>query len=72
MFDTQIELSKLIQQKKSVRKKRVYVSKLDKYTDQIKELRAAGASYEDIRRWLRNNNIRVASSTVQRWFAQNG
>lgn len=72
MFNVQEEISELKIQKQTIRKRRFYTSQLDKYTDEIKSLKSAGATYADIRRWLRDKKVRVAWSTIQRWYKKNG
>lgn len=72
MFDAKAEVLKLKQLKKIITKKRYSRSRLDKYSDELKKMKAAGATYADLQRWLKSHRIKVAWSTVQRWFSKHG
>jgi hypothetical protein len=72
MFDAEAEVLKLKQLKKTISKKRYSRSKLDKYSDELKSMKSAGATYADLQRWLQARRIKVVWSTVQRWFSNHG
>lgn len=72
MFDAKAEVIQLKILKKSISKKRYSRSRLDKYTDELKAMKVAGATYSDLQRWLQSRRIKVAWSTVQRWFTNHG
>lgn len=72
MFNAKKEIEMLRAQKKNIRKKRRYSSRLDVYTDELRQLKNHSATYSDIRRWLQSKNIDVEWSTVQSWFSKNG
>ena len=72
MFDAEAEVLELKQLKKTISKKRYSRSKLDKFRDELKAMKIAGATYSDLHRWLAARRVKVAKSTVQRWFSKNG
>jgi len=72
MFDAQKELTEIKVLNNKNRKKRYSKSKLDKYHDELLALRTSGATFTECKAWLQSRKVRVAWSTVQRWFANHG
>jgi hypothetical protein len=66
------EVRKLKQQTKIIRVKRFGKSRLDKYKTQLLLLKKHGASIAELQRWLLGKKIKVAWTTVYRWFQKNG
>lgn len=64
------ELALIRQQRRMVRRKRYYRSRLDRYRAEIVCLRQAGATLADIALWLRRRRCRVATSTISRYLAK--
>ena len=71
-----IDAAQIVQELKSqtrvVRKRRYGFSRLDRYTAELLELRAHGASIAELQRWLRTKRIKVNHSTVSRWLTKHG
>lgn len=45
-------------------------SRLDRFTGELLQLRAAGGSVLDLQEYLRQRRVRVHSSTVYRWLTK--
>ncbi|WP_040572183.1 hypothetical protein [Shewanella benthica] len=71
-FDSKLELDILQLQTKQIRKTRYSRSRLDKYREQLLELRQKGASTSQLQRWLHTKKMNTAWSTVSRWLQKNG
>lgn len=55
------------------RRRRRPTSRLQAHTAAMRALRAAGASYEDVRHWLETSQcVTVCESTVRRWLQRHG
>lgn len=75
-FDPVAEVKALKAQTKVIRKRNYSQrkSKLDPYRQKLLAMKKEGASIAEISRWLgkKENKIKVADSTVTRWFKANG
>ncbi len=71
-FDEVATLKKLKEETKNIRYRYYKKSRLDRYKGELLTLYRAGASRAELRRWLRTQQIKVASSTVNRWITKNG
>jgi hypothetical protein len=73
-FNVKDEVADLKRQTSTIRKRsyRTRKSRLDKHTYELLELRKHGASVAEIQRWLRKQRVKVAHSTVLRWFEKHG
>lgn len=47
-------------------------SRLDRFEDDLLTLHAAGARVVDLQRWLKEQRITVAHSTISRWLEKRG
>lgn len=47
-------------------------SRLDRFEDDLLTLHAAGARVVDLQRWLKEQRITVAHSTISRWLEKHG
>lgn len=47
-------------------------SRLDRFEDDLLTLHAAGARVVDLQRWLKEQRINVAHSTISRWLEKRG
>lgn len=65
-------LKRLREQARMARKQVYTGSRLDRYTAELLALRAAGGRVVDLQRWLREQRIQVAHSTVSRWLHKHG
>lgn len=72
MFNAKKELAEIKVLSKIKRKTRYSKSKLDKYHDELLALRSSGATFTECKAWLQSRKVRVAWSTVQRWFTNHG
>ena len=72
-FDAKDELTKILKERK-VRKKRITwgKSRLNKYRAELLQLRNEGASYGDLRFWLRKEKrISIDRSNIMRFLNKN-
>jgi hypothetical protein len=65
-FDPQAELAKVQQRRQMAQRKAYRRSKADRWRAELVELRRAGASYEDLRAWLRSKRLHIAKSSLMR------
>jgi len=64
---------KKLKAKTKLRKKKCYnPSKLDDWRYELIELRQKGATYSELREFMKNNRKPVVISTISRWFKKNG
>jgi hypothetical protein len=68
-FDAKAEVARLKEQTKK-RRNVPKKSSLSRFESQILALKQEGASMAEIQRWLRSKGLKVAHSTVSRWFAR--
>ncbi len=66
------EIQALKKQTKSIRKRRLGISRLDRFKGEILSLYKNDASISELQGWLRKNQIKVTYSTVYRWVQKNG
>ncbi|MDE0423215.1 MAG: hypothetical protein OXK76_20285 [Gammaproteobacteria bacterium] len=71
-FDARAEAAKLKDQTKARRRRVRRRSRLDRHGHELLALNDAGATTEELRRWLLERRIRVHHSTVARWLRRNG
>ncbi len=66
------EIQALKKQTKSIRKRRLGISRLDRFKGELLTLHKKGAIVAELQRWLRKKRIKVEYSTVYRWIKKNG
>ncbi len=71
-FDAEDEVARLKTQSTARRRVRRRGSRLDRFANELIAMRHAGATTEELRRWLRAQRVRVCHSTVGRWLLRNG
>ena len=71
-FDAEVEVARLKAQSSARRRIRRRGSRLDRFANELIAMRHAGATTEELRRWLRAQRIRVCHSTVGRWLRRQG
>ena len=71
-FDADAEVARLQAQTKARRRIARRGSRLDRLANELIAMRHAGATTEELRRWLLAHRIRVCHSTVGRWLRRNG
>ena len=71
-FDADAEVTRLKAETKVRRRIRRPGSRLDRFANELIAMRHAGATTEELRRWLLAQRIRVCHSTVGRWLRRNG
>ena len=71
-FDADVEVARLKAQSRVRRRIRRRGSRLDRFASELIAMRHAGATTEELRRWLRAQRVRVCHSTVGRWLRRNG
>ena len=71
-FDAVAEAARLRAQTKARRQRVRRSSRLDRYTIELLALRDAGATTEELRRWLLDRRVVVHHATVARWLRRNG
>lgn len=69
-FDPQAAVASLKRRRRIMRKPRP--SRLTRYASQLLAMRAHGATVADLQRWLRQQHVHVAHSTVSRWLVRHG
>ncbi len=69
-FDAQAELERVHQRRQVARRKTYRRAKADRWRAELIALRRNGASYEDLRVWLRGKRLHVAKSTLIRCFKE--
>ena len=71
-FNAELEVARLKAQSRARRRIRRRGSRLDRFANELIAMRHAGATTEELRRWLLAQRIRVCHSTVGRWLRRNG
>ena len=71
-FDANAEVARLKAQSRVRRRIRRRGSRLDRFANELIAMRHAGATTEELRRWLLAQRIRICHSTVGRWLRRNG
>ena len=71
-FDADAEVARLKAQTKARRRLVRRGSRLDRFANELFAMRHAGATTEELRRWLVAQHVRVRHSTVGRWLRRNG
>ena len=71
-FDADAEVARLKAQSKARRRIVRRGSRLDRFANELIAMRHAGATTEELRRWLLAQRVRVCHSTVGRWLRRNG
>ena len=71
-FDAVAEAARLRTQTKARRQRVRRSSRLDRHTIELLALRDAGATTEELRRWLLARRVVVHHATVARWLRRNG
>ena len=71
-FDADVEVARLKAQTKARRRIRRRGSRLDRFANELIAMRHAGATTDELRRWLLAQRVRVCHSTVGRWLRRNG
>ncbi|MDE0368338.1 MAG: hypothetical protein OXP09_22560 [Gammaproteobacteria bacterium] len=67
-FDAAAEAAALREQTRARRRKRLAVSRLDRYALELRALHGAGSTTAELQRWLSDRRVRVHHSTVARWL----
>ncbi len=71
-FNPEVELARLKAQTVILRKKLYKRSRLDRYKDELLQLKHQGATTAELQRWLKDKRIKVVWTTVKRWLDNNG
>jgi hypothetical protein len=71
-FNPEVELARLKVQTVILRKKVYKSSRLDRYKDELLQLKHQGATTAELQRWLKDKRIKVVWTTVKRWLDNNG
>ena len=71
-FDADAEVARLKAETKARRRFVRRRSRLDRFANELIAMRHAGATTEELRRWLLGQRVRVCHSTVGRWLRRNG
>ena len=71
-FDANAEVARLKAQTQARRRLVRRGSRLDRHANELIAMRHAGATTEELRRWLLAQRVRVCHSTVGRWLRRNG
>ena len=71
-FDAELAVARLKAQSSARRRFRRRGSRLDRFANELIAMRHAGATTEELRRWLLGQRVRVCHSTVGRWLRRNG
>jgi hypothetical protein len=71
-FNPEVELARLKVQTVILRKKVYKRSRLDRYKDELLQLKHQGATTAELQRWLKDKRIKVVWTTVKRWLDNNG
>jgi len=70
-FNLELILQKLKAKTILRKKKRYHSSQLDDWRYELIELRQEGATFNELKDFLKDNKIIVAISTISRWFNKN-
>lgn len=65
-FDAQEELLQVREERKALRRRRR--SRLTRFESQLLAMRKQGATYGDLRHWLRNHHVKADETTISRFL----